>query len=46
MKKRFNKSLIMAEENEEKFQSSNTCWICENLIDDEKARDRCHICKS
>ena len=46
MKKRFNKSLIMAEENEEKFQSSNTCWICEKLIDDEKARDGCHICKS
>ena len=30
---------------EEQFQSSNTCWICENLIDDddEKYEDHCHI---
>ena len=44
MKKHFNKNLIMTEE-EEQFQSSNTCWICEKLIkdDDEKFRDRCHI---
>ena len=35
MKKHFNKNLIMAEE-EEQFQSSNTCWICEKVIDDEK----------
>ena len=30
---------------EEQFQSSNTCWICEKLIDDddEKVRDQCHI---
>ena len=28
-------------EEEEEFQSSNTCWICEKLIDDddEKVRD-------
>ena len=45
MKKRFNKNLIMNKEEEEQFQSSNTCWICEKLIedDDEKARDHCHI---
>ena len=44
MKKHFNKNLIMSEE-EEQFQSSNTCWICEKLIDDddEKVRDQCHI---
>ena len=32
-------------EEEETFQSSNTCWICEKLIDkdDEKVRDHCHI---
>ena len=44
MKKRFNKNLIMSEE-EEQFQSSNTCWICEKLIDDddEKVRDHCHV---
>ena len=33
MKKHSNKNLIMTEE-EEKFQSSNTCWIREKLIDD------------
>ena len=35
MKKHFNKNLIMTEE-EENFQSSNTCWICEELIEDKK----------
>ena len=42
MKKRFNKNWIMSEE--EQFQSSNACWICEKLIDndDEKVRDHCH----
>ena len=32
-------------EEKEQFQSSNTCWICEKLIDngDEKVRDHCHI---
>ena len=42
MKKHFNKNLIMTEE-EEQFQLSNTCWICEKPIDDEKVRDHCHI---
>ena len=42
MKKHFNKNLIMTEE-EEQFQSSNMCWICEKLIDDRKVRDYCHI---
>ena len=44
MKKYFNKNLIMTEKIEEDFQSSNTCWICEKLIEDEKLRDHCrHI---
>ena len=45
MKKHFNKNLILSEEEEKQFQSSNTCWICEKLIDndDEKVRDHCHI---
>ena len=43
MKKKFNKDLIMIEKEEEQFQSSNTCWICEKLIDNEKVRDHCHI---
>ena len=35
----------MSEEEEEQFQSSKTCWICEKLIDDndEKVRDNCHV---
>ena len=45
MIKHFNKNLIMSEEEEEQFQSSNSCWICEKLIDDddEKVRDHCHL---
>ena len=44
MKEHFNKNLIMSEE-EEQFQSSNTCWICEKLIDDddEKVTDHYHM---
>ena len=44
MEKHFGKNLIMSEEKEEQFQSSNTCLICEKLIndDDEKVRDHCH----
>ena len=30
-------------EEEEQFQSSNICWICEKLIEDEKVRDHCHM---
>ena len=35
----------MSEEEEEQFQSRNTCWICEKLIDNdvEKVRDYCHV---
>ena len=32
MRKHFNKNLIISEE-EEQFQSSNICWICEKVID-------------
>ena len=40
MKKRDNKNLIMTEEEEEEhLRSSDTCWICEKLIVDEKVRD-------
>ena len=44
LKKCLNKNLIMTEK-QEQFQSSNSCWICQKLIDDddEKVRDRCHI---
>ena len=49
MKKHFNKNLITSEEEEEEqlFLKSNSCWICEKLIDnddnDEKVRDHCHV---
>ena len=45
MKKHFNKNLIMSEKEEEQFQSSNTCWIWEKLIDDddEKVRNHCQV---
>ena len=43
MKKHFYKNLIMGEE-EEQLQSSNTCWICGKIIndEDEKVKDHCH----
>ena len=45
MKKDFNKTLIMNEEEEYLFQQSNSSWICGKLIenDDEKVIDHCHI---
>ena len=45
MSKRFNKNLIMTEEEENLFQESNNCWICKKLIDndDENVRDHCHV---
>ena len=45
MKKHFNKNLIISEEEEDLFQESNNCWICEKRIDndDEKVRDHCHV---
>ena len=45
IKKHFNKSLIMSAEEEENFQLTNSCWICDKLLDvgDEKVRDHCHM---
>ena len=45
MKKYFNKNLVMSVNEEEIFQLSNKCWICDKLFDDgdEKIRDHCHI---
>ena len=44
-KKHFNKNLVMSEKDEQIFQSSNKCWICDKLFDtgDNKVRDHCHI---
>ena len=35
----------MSAEEEERFQQSNICWICNELFDvaDEKVRDHCHV---
>ena len=36
IKKHFNKNLIMSEkEEQQQLQSSNICWICERLNDDD-----------
>ena len=45
MNKRFDRNLIMSEEEEHLFQQSNSCWICKKLIDndEEKVRDHCHV---
>ena len=43
MKKHFNKNLIMSIEEEEQFEKTNICWICNKLIENDKVRDRCHI---
>ena len=35
----------MSAKEEERFQLSNICWICDGLFDvaDEKVRDHCHV---
>ena len=45
IKKDFNKNLIMSAKEEEKFQLSNSCWICDKLFDvgDDEIRDHCHL---
>ena len=45
MRKHFNKNLIMSVEEEERFEMSNICWICNKLfeVSDKKVRDHCHI---
>ena len=45
VKKHFNKNLIMSAKEEERFQLSNICWICNKLFDvsDNKVRDHCRI---
>ena len=45
VKKIFNKNRIVSAKEEERFQSSNICWICNKLFDvaDNKVRDHCHV---
>ena len=39
MKKHFNKNLIMSAEEEEQFEKTEICWICNKLIENDKVRD-------
>ena len=43
MKKPFKKELAMIKEDNEHFESSTKCWICDNdyIGDDVKVRDHC-----
>ena len=45
MRKYFRQNLIMSAEENEKFELTNICWICDRLIEntDNKVRDHCHI---
>ena len=45
MKKHFNDNLVMSEKDEQRFQSSNKCCICDKLFNvrDNNVRDHCHI---
>ena len=45
VKRHFNKNLVMSERDEQIFQSSNKCWICDKLLDvgDNKVRDHSHV---
>ena len=45
MKKCFCKNLIVSAEENERFELTYICWICDKLIDntDNKVRDHCHI---
>ena len=45
MKKYFCKSLVMSAEENEGFEVTNICWVCDKLIEntDNKVRDHCHI---
>ena len=36
MKKHFNKNLIMSAEEQEHFEKTEICWICDKLIENDK----------
>ena len=42
MKKYFNKELPMANEDNEDFENSQKCWICDNVYVEGKAKVRNH----
>ena len=39
----FNKKLKMTIEDENNYQNSQDCWICNKKLDKDKVRDHCHI---
>ena len=39
----FNKRLKMKIEDENNYENSQDCWICNEKLDDKKIRDHCHI---
>ena len=45
MKKHFSKKLVMTKEDDEDFENSNKCWICDDFSveGDVKVRNHCHI---
>ena len=38
MNKHFKKNVVMSEEEEQLFQQSSSCWICEKFIDHDKEK--------
>ena len=44
-KKQFNKELVLTKEENEDFENSTKCWICDKIYVDKnvKVRDHCHI---
>ena len=45
MKKHCNKELVMTKKDDEDFENSNRCWVCDGDYSDGvvKVRDHCHI---
>ena len=45
MKKKFNKELMITTKDNEDFENSTKCWMCDNyyIDNDVKVRDHCHI---
>ena len=45
IKKHFNNELVMTKKDNEDFENSTKCWICDNdnIDNDVKVRDHCHI---
>ena len=43
IKKHFYKELVMSQEDEENYENTDTCWICNQQITKGKVRDHYHI---